>query len=137
MNTMRRIVLASNEHESLARFVAGLGQNREVEIIGVGTAAAALDAVQGKPVHLVVVGEKLADTDPIDCVNRLVRLNPMINCAMISALAADDFHEATEGLGVLMQLPPNPSGDDAAALMAKVEMFSALLDLNTVQGART
>ena len=134
---MRSIVLAGSDHRGLAGFVAGLAQTGEVEIIGVDTAAAALDAVQRKPVHLVVVGEALADTDPLDCVNRLVRLNPMINCAMISALAADDFHEATEGLGVLMQLPPNPSGADAAALMTKVEMLNALVDLDTVQGART
>jgi len=137
VKTMRRVVLASYEHEGLARLVAGLAQNGDVEIIGVDTAAAALDAVQRKAVHLVVVGEELADTDPVDCVNRLIRLNPMINCAMVSALAAEDFHEATEGLGVLMQLPPNPSGADAAVLMSKVEALSALLDADTVQGART
>ena len=134
---MRSIVLAGRDHRGLAGFVAGLAQNGEVEIIGVDTAAAALDAVQRKPVHLVVIGEKLADTDPVDCVNKLVRLNPMINCAMVSAMAADDFHQATEGLGVLMQLPPNPSGEDAVALMTKVEMLNALFDIDTAQGART
>lgn len=134
---MRSIVLAGSDHRGLAGFAAGLAQNGEVEIIGVDTATAVLDAVQSKPVHLVVVGEELADTDPVDCVNRLVRLNPMINCAMVSALTADDFHEATEGLGVLMQLPPNPSGADAVALITKVESLNALLDVDTVQGART
>lgn len=135
MKTTRRIVLAGIDHESLARLAAGLAQDGDAEIIGVDTAAAALDAVQGKPVHLVV-GEELADTDPVECVSRLLRLNPMINCAMVSALAADDFHEATEGLGVLMQLPPNPSGKDAAALLTKMEALSALLKAGPVQVAR-
>jgi hypothetical protein len=41
----------------------------------------------------------------------------MINCAAISSLSHKDFHEASEGLGVLMQLPESPGRDDAAKLL--------------------
>ena len=60
---------------------------------------------------MVVVGEELTDMRPVELVANLVRIRPTINCAMVSALGHDEFHEATEGLGVLMQLPPNPAAE--------------------------
>ena len=124
---MLRIILAGREMEGFARFAAGLQQNRQTEIIRVDSAAAVLDAVGKGRIDLVVVSEKLADVSPLDCVNQLVRANPMINCAMISDMDHDAFHEATEGLGILMQIPPSPSGEDARILLAKVDSIVAQL----------
>ncbi len=124
---MLRVILASREMEGLARFAAGLQQDRQTEMTRVDSAAAALDAIGQGQIDLVVVGEELADASPVECVNQLVRRNPMINCAMVSGMDHDAFHQATEGLGILMQLPPSPSGEDARALLAKVEAIGVQL----------
>ena len=124
---MLRVILASREMEGLARFAAGLQQDRQTEMTRVDSAAAALDAIGQGQIDLVVVGEELADASPVECVNQLVRRNPMINCAMVSGMDHDAFHQATEGLGILMQLPPSPSGEDARVLLAKVEAIGVQL----------
>ena len=122
---MLNIVLASREQENFARFAAGLEQKEQVSLTHIDSGAAALATVNGKKIDLVVVGENLTDMTPIEFVRQLVRCQPMINSAMMSGLGHDEFHEATEGLGVLMQLPLNPSVEDARELLAKIEALSA------------
>ena len=122
---MLNIVLASREQENFARFAAGLEQKEQVSLTHVDSGAAALATVNGKKIDLVVVGENLTDMTPVEFVMQLVRCQPMINSAMVSGLGHDEFHEATEGLGVLMQLPPNPSVEDSRELLTKIEALSA------------
>lgn len=131
---MLRIVLASEEHESLARFADGLRQNCRIDLLQADSGADALKATEQKAVDLVVVGENLTDMAPVEFIGKLVRTRPTINCAMVSALGHDDFHEATEGLGVLMQLPPDPSADDAEILLKKVEVLAGLFTGQTARG---
>jgi len=124
---MLRVLLVSRAMDTLARFTAGLRQDRHTELTLVDSAAAATDVIGKEQVDLVIVGEELTDTGPVDCVTQMVRCNPMINYAVISGMEHDAFHEATEGLGILMQLPPLPSGEDAAVLLAKVDAISVQL----------
>lgn len=133
---MLHIVLAGREHDVLTRFGAALCGIGLVGITQVDSAAATLKAVEACGIDLVVVGQSLVDTSPIDCITRLVRQNAMINCTMISAMEQDAFHEATEGLGILMQLPPNPSSDDAAVLLDKIESLSSLLNGEAGEGTQ-
>ena len=69
---MLSIMLASKEHESLARFAAGLWQKSDIELLHVDSAADALKTAQGDTVDLVVVGEELTDMTPVDFVTQLV-----------------------------------------------------------------
>lgn len=123
---MLSIVLAGRDHDPLASFAAGLWENDRVEVTHVDSAAGALKYAGKEKVDVMVVGEELADMAQVEFIVKLVRLRPAINIAMVSALSPEAFHETTEGLGVLMQLPPIPSREDAAALLGKVEVLSAL-----------
>lgn len=123
-----RIVLAAREHEGLARFAAGLWQDQGVALIHVDSAEKAMDQVRKQDIALIVVGEDLADMQAIEFVTHVVKTWPMLNTAMVSSLSSEDFHEYTEGLGILMQLPVNPSGDDAAALLHTLHALNTLLD---------
>jgi len=124
---MLHIVLAGKEHDVLAEFGTELHQADEVDIRQVDSAAAALNLIKERCVDLVVVGQSLTDTTPIDCVMQLIREKPMVNCAMLSAMDRDAFHEATEGLGILMQLQPKPCSEEAVVLLSKIELLSSLL----------
>ncbi|NNG00042.1 MAG: response regulator [Desulfobacteraceae bacterium] len=67
---------------------------------------------------LVVIDGDLADMTGFECARMLIRVNAMVNCAVISGDSPDAFHEAGEGLGILMQLPPAPGAADAEELIA-------------------
>ena len=75
----------------------------------------------------MIVDEQLDDMSGFAFVNQAVKVNPLVNTALVSALAADEFHEATEGLGILMQLPIQPRRKDAEALLAVLEKIGVLL----------
>jgi len=50
----------------------------------------------------------------------------MINCACVSPLPPEDFHETSEGLGVLMQLPVNPGKFEAEDLLKRLKNLKDL-----------
>lgn len=83
--------------------------------------SAALTALGRQAADLVVADERLDDMTGLAFAGRLVAQNPMINCALVSPLAEKAFHEASEGLGILMQLAPSPRREEAAALVAHLK----------------
>ncbi len=68
----------------------------------------------------MVVDSDLPDTDPLGLVQKLLMVNAMVNTAVISPLTEEEFHEASEGLGVLSRLPVEPGPSDAADLLHKL-----------------
>jgi hypothetical protein len=58
---------------------------------------------------------------------KLLSINPMINCAAVSPLPHEAFHEASEGLGVLAQLPVAPGKPDAEKLLRHLKDINILL----------
>ena len=86
----------------------------------------ALETIKQTPADLVVVDEDLGDMRGLAFIHQLVAVNPMINCALVSALSHEDYHEASEGLGILMQLPPEPSADDGKRLMDQLNQILGL-----------
>jgi hypothetical protein len=63
----------------------------------------------------------------IEFMKKLLSINPMINCAAVSLLSPEEFHEASEGLGVLMQLPVSPGKQDAQNLLQRLNDLKNLL----------
>lgn len=65
----------------------------------------AVARVRKQAVDLVVVDEDLGDMSGLELVRRLLKVNAMVNTAVVSTDSHQDFHEHSEGLGVLLQLP--------------------------------
>ena len=57
---------------------------------------------------LVVTDEHLGDMTGLEFIEKMISKRPMVNCAAITSLLPADFHEASEGLGILMPLPVMP-----------------------------
>ena len=57
---------------------------------------------------------------------QLLFINAMVNTAVISPLSDSDFHEFSEGLGILKNLPMAPDADDAASLVLKLRQILGL-----------
>ena len=96
-------------------------------MIWAATGAAGLSLLKGKKIDLVIVDEQLGDMSGIAFVEQLVKIYPLVNTAIVNVLTDEEFHEATEGLGVLMQLPAPPQGKDALALLAILEKIGVLM----------
>lgn len=122
-----RILLVSSRSETFAEMAPALEKRPDISLSRADSGAAALvqAGAPGQP-ELVVVDESLADMTGLDFARKLVALNPMIYCAVVSALPEADFHEATEGLGLLAQLPARPVTADAQALYDRLEKISRL-----------
>ena len=112
---MINILLVSRDKASLSELKAGLeAYGGQTSWAKSGTEA--LSMVAEEAVDLVVADEFLADMTGFEFVKMVVSKRPMVSCAVVSSLTPADFHEAGEGLGILMQLPVEPDREDARLL---------------------
>ncbi len=126
---MISVLLASrNEHE-LSGLDAALNEN-SMATTRAESGAEALDMMLDGAFDLLIVDEALGDMTGIELIAETVSRNPMMNCAAVSSLSHEDFHEASEGLGVMMQLPVRPGREDAKALIDYLKTI-----LNLTRGA--
>jgi DNA-binding response OmpR family regulator len=117
---MLRIVFATTRLKTFQAFADALSSDPEVQLKTVASGADALAATPGEIPHLVIVDSSLPDTTPFQLVQKLLLANAMINTAVVSPLSEAEFHEASEGLGILGRLPTEPGGRDAADLLHKL-----------------
>ena len=121
------VLLLATDLTKFSALVTGLQRQPEIELLSAETRVAGLSLIKSKQIDLVIVDEQIGDMRGIAFVKQLVKINPLANTAIVSALTAEEFHEATEGLGVLMQLPIEPRDKDAGKLLATLEKIGVLL----------
>lgn len=122
-----QIAFVARDFSRFGALVARLKREQDVELIAATTGAGALNSLKNRRLDLVIVDDRLDDMGSIDFVRQLVTVNPLANTAIVGSLPAEAFHEATEGLGVLMQLPPAPTEADAEHLLATLARIGGLL----------
>jgi DNA-binding response OmpR family regulator len=116
---MHTILIVTAGRKPLAGFAESLAQSQDVQVAWADSGQAAVADVMKHPPMGVVIDENLPDMPGLDLVRRLLRINAMINTVVISTLPPDAFHEAGEGLGIMAQLPPQPTPEDARAILAR------------------
>ncbi len=120
------IILVSNRKETLFDFAAGLEKD-DIRLFWAGSGNEALSTLSDNVPGLVIADEDLGDMTGLEFIKELVAVNPMINCAAVSSLSPDDFHEASEGLGILMQLPEKPGKEDGVKLLEHLSTIIYLI----------
>jgi len=110
-------ILVSPRPVELAPFTDELVRLGGARVIHAPSAAKALELTAAHAPELVVIDENLPDMTALGLAGALLRVNAMVNTALVSTLSAEEFHEASEGLGILMPLAPTPGAEDAAALV--------------------
>jgi len=123
---MIKILLVTSEREPFSEFVIVLKKKDDVELFWAATGQEALEAISDNPVDLVIVNENIGDMTGIEFMKKLLPINPMINYAAVSPLAPEEFHEASEGLGVLVQLPVDPGELEAEDLLKRLKNLKDL-----------
>ncbi len=74
----------------------------------------------------MVTDENLGDMTGLELIESVIASQPMLNCAAVSSLSPGDFHEASEGLGILMQLPVEAGKKEADQLLEHLKKIQAL-----------
>ena len=123
---MLRIVLATARQESIHSFAEGLASDPEVRLEQVSSGAESLGVVRTNSPHLVIIDSALPDMEPLHVVQKLLMVNAMVNTAVVSPLSGQEFHEASEGLGILAHLPLAPGKSDAPELLRKLRQVLGL-----------
>jgi DNA-binding response OmpR family regulator len=113
--------MVTADRKRLAEFAEALIANEEIQLAWAATGTEAIADVTRQAPLGAVIDETLPDMSGLELVRRLLRINALINTAVVSRLDTDDFHEASEGLGILAQLPSVPSAEDANALFARLK----------------
>ena len=114
---MVKILLVSKNGDLKSEFVNTLCQIGKTQVRMAASGKEALEFLQENKFDLAIAAESLPDMTGVSFVEKLVMINPMINTAIASDLSKKDFHEATEGLGVLMALPLDADEKDATYLL--------------------
>ena len=127
---MLNILSVVEEPGQVKFMLKALASKVDVNIVHANSAKFALERVSFQKIDAAIVSEKLPDSSGKDFIESLTKANPFIASAMMSSLEADDFHEETEGLGVLMQLPENPGPSDADALIEKLIKIDKIMMSN-------
>ena len=101
---MLKLLLVSNNIESFPEFGSALKEN-DTEMFCAESGETALKMVKDNAIDLVITDKEIGDMSGLAFAKRLISSSPMTNCVVTSSLPEKDFHEASEGLGILMQLP--------------------------------
>lgn len=123
---MTRILFVTGEPGEFDTFITGLPKEWDTSAGTVSSGAKALDVITNEKIDVVVVGTTVSDETSLGFVKKLMKSHPLVNCAMVSSLSHDDFHEATEGYGLFMQLSEKPGVDQAHKM---VELLNSILGL--------
>ena len=117
---MYKLLLVGMANDNFAPMVKALQENDAVELDYADSGGGALSGLKEKTADLVVAAEELSDMSGLAFAEKLVVQNPLVNCALVSSLSGADFHAASEGLGILDQLSPEPDAAQAAGLVKKL-----------------
>ena len=124
---MLKLLLVSPNEESLSGLASALIEQGDVDLSWAESGEKALDIASYSAIDLVVTDERLGDMTGLAFADRLLSVNPMINCASVSSLSPEKFHEASEGLGVMAQLPVQPGKEDAEELLQRLRDLKRLM----------
>jgi DNA-binding NtrC family response regulator len=113
---MIHILLAGRDVLSMSAFKAALDES-DAQTTCLESGHKTLSAVSEKVFDLLVIDENLSDMTGLELIESVITSQPMLNCAVVSTLSSADFHEVSEGLGILMQLPAEPGKKEAHQLL--------------------
>ena len=124
---MLRILLATSRREAIPEFVDELSLDPGVSIELVASGAEALCAASAASPHLLIIDSELPDMGAMSLATEILRVDAMVNTAVVSALSDEKFHEAGEGLGILARLPRMPGRREAGELLRKLRSILGLI----------
>jgi len=113
---MKKFLIITQQAGNFSKLAEGLKKGTLNEIIWADSVTAAQAAAAGL-IDMIIIDEKVDGQPGLDIAKDMIRINAMANLALVSGLSPEDFHEASEGLGIMAQLPNCPGEKDAELLL--------------------
>jgi len=126
---MRRILMVTENRALFEQSIEDLAGNRQAQIDWADSCDSALAAVKAKRPDLLIADARIGGRDGLELCRAVLRTDAFVNMAAVSDLDEDTFHEASEGLGLIGRLPPQPGPKDFEDLMA---LLAAVVSPNPV-----
>ncbi len=123
---MTRIFFVTAKSGELDAFKDGLPEEWDNSLGTCSSQEFGLSIIKNNEVDVVVVGSELSDCKSIEFAKTIMKQFPLVNCAMVSDLSHDDFHEAAEGYGLFMQIPSKADKEDGSRM---VELYQSITGL--------
>lgn len=124
---MYKVLLAAAQPEAMARLAAGIEQDGRATLYWAQGEEDTVSLTQELAPDLVVIDGEGREKQAFALVSKLLMVNAMVNTAVVTAMDQEEFHEAGEGLGILMALPPDPGEETAKGLLDKLMSVAAPL----------
>lgn len=123
---MFKLLLVSKNRDSFSDFIVALKENGSNEVFYSGSGEEALNILKQKSFDLVITDEDVGNMSGPELARKLITVSPFTNCVAVSSLSEEDFHEASEGLGLMTHLPLNPVRADAEKLLKNLRQIKGL-----------
>lgn len=124
---MIQVIVISSDSSTLSRLEKTLKNDPNVRLEKAFTRWKALDLLAENNFDLAFIDEFVGNQAGFEFIEELVVSNPFMNFVLISSLAAEQFHEQTEGLGVMAQLNPVPSERDIQQVIRQYQKIVSLV----------
>jgi len=115
------IVIVTSATDRFQELVDGFESAPEVHIVWARTSVEALKLASASTPGLMIIDAQMDGKSGLDLAREVVLVNAGINMAVLSDQPAKEFHAASEGLGILAQLPTNPGPSEAKNLLGLIE----------------
>lgn len=112
------LLLISKNKQGFADLAQALTESGQHRVTCFSRPEEVYEAVATGTVDGLIVDEVVEGTTGLEFIREFTPRNPFINCALVSSLYAEEFHEVTEGYGVFMQLPIRPGRKEAEQIGA-------------------
>lgn len=123
---MLKLLLVSSDKDALSELASALVQHTDVDLSWAESGETALQTASTTILDLIITDEMLGDMTALEFADRLLKVNPMINCATVSGLSPEKFHEVSEGMGLMLQLPAKPGKTQAEELLQRLKYIKGL-----------
>ncbi len=123
---MFNLLLVTPDKNSLYDFASCLEKRSDVGLSWAESGNKALAILSTASIDLVVTDEELGDMSGLELAFRLLSVNPLINCVVLSSLSPEEYHEAGEGLGLMAQLPVQPDENQAEEILERLKGLKRL-----------
>jgi DNA-binding NarL/FixJ family response regulator len=120
---MKHILIVTSHENKFTEFINALANEGPAEIIRAGSLQEAMDALDAATPDLVIpdlviIDEEVNGTPGLTISRDILMKNAMVNQVLVSSLTPNEFHEASEGLGIMAQLPPEPDAAQAKKMLS-------------------
>ncbi len=122
---MISVLFVSSHHQIFSPVETVLIENK-MKPIWCSNGSQAISLILDTPVQLIIIEEKLPDMTARQLIEAVLLNNPGIHCVVASPITRKEFHQAYEGLGILMQLSAMPGRKEALKLIDRFKHIQAL-----------